>query len=104
MITKTVLTIDDVTPWTTENIEGKIVVLKESFFDEDFRHAKYQLVRATGGFGCDPSKMGNAIFVSELHSDNPESYRIERYNKDILGIATDEAIASWEMKYGKIKE
>lgn len=104
MVTKTVFTSKDVTPWTKENIEDKIIILKETFFQEEFRDAKYQLVKATGGFGCNPSNIGNAIFVKELHNDNPEHYRIDRCDNNILGIATDEAIAEWEKKYGKIKE
>ena len=91
----------DVTPWTDVNLESKILVLKDKCFKEEYRDAKYQLVIATGGFGCNPSSLGNAIFVRECRNDNPETYRIERYNNDILGIATDEAIAEWKEIYGE---
>jgi hypothetical protein len=41
----------------SEHIEGKLVVIKPNFFKPEFREAKYQLVLATGGFGCVLSKM-----------------------------------------------
>jgi len=94
----------DCTPWKDVHLEGKLCVLKEKFFNEKFREAKYQLVYIGGGFGCNPDSMGNAIFVYECHNDKPERYRIERYNNDILGIATDEAIKEWKEIYGEFNE
>lgn len=98
------LTSNDCTPWKGEIIEGKLIILKDKFFKEEYKDAKFQLVLATGGFGCDPSKMGNAIFVTEVHNDNPEHYRIERCNNDVLGIATDEAIKEWKVIYGEFND
>ena len=94
----------DVTPWRDVELEGKLLVIKDKCFKEDFRDAKYQLVLANGGFGCRPDARGNAIFVTECHTDNPEAYRIERCNNDILGIATEEAIAEWKSIYGEFNE
>jgi hypothetical protein len=94
----------DVTPWRDVELEGKLLVLKDKYFKEDYRDAKYQLVLATGGFGCRPDARGNAIFVKECHKDNPETYRIERCNNDVLGIATEEAIAEWKSIYGEFNE
>ena len=94
----------DITPWREENLEGKLIVIKDKFFKPEFKDAKYQLVLATGGFGCNPASLGNAIFVKECHKDNPEEYRLERYNNDILGIATDEAIVEWKSIYGEFNE
>ena len=89
--------------WREFNLEGKYLILQESFFKPKFQDEKFQIVRATGGFGCDPNKIGNAIYVSETHSDNPENYRIERCNgyTDILGIAKAEVIEKHLEKYGK---
>lgn len=94
----------DCTPWRDINLEGQIVILKESFFKPEYRDAKYQLVYCGSGFGCSPTASGNAIFVIECHNDNPEHYRIERCNNDILGIATEEAIAEWKSIYGEFNE
>jgi hypothetical protein len=104
MQTTTLFTQEDITPWGDEIIEGKLIVLKDTFFKSEWRNAKYQLVLAAGGFGCDPSKMGNAIYVTEVHTDNPETYRIERCNNDVLGIATKEAIAEWKEIYGEFND
>lgn len=82
------------------NLEGRFVILKEEFFKEQFRDEKYQIVLCRGGFGCDPQKMGNAIFVEEVN-DNPESYRIERCNHDILGFAKDSVVRAHREKYCK---
>lgn len=77
-----------------ETYDGRFVIITPEFFKPEFRCAKYQLFYATGGFGCDPTKMGNAVFGADCE----ESYRQERYN--ILGVATEEAIKSWEEMYG----
>lgn len=82
------------------DLQGRFVILKEEFFKKEFKDEKYQLVRCTGGFGCDPTKTGNAIFVKELN-DEPESYRIERCNHDILGIAKDSVVKAHKEKYCK---
>ena len=81
-----------------ENLEGRYIILKEEFFKSEFRDEKYQIVLCKGGFGCDPNKIGNAIFVTELNSD-PETYRIERCNRDILGFAKDSVVAEHKEKY-----
>jgi len=97
-------TSEDVVPWKDVNLEGKLVILKIEFFVERYRDAKYQLVLVRSGFGCSPDSRGNAIFVRECHNDNPETYRIERCNNDILGIATEEAIKEWKEIYGEFNE
>lgn len=81
-----------------ENLQGRYVILKPEFFKEEFRDEKYQLVLCNGGFGCDPTKMGNCIMVEEIN-DNPEHYRIERCNHDILGFAKDSIVAKHKEKY-----
>lgn len=81
-----------------ETYEGKFVIITPEFFKPEFRSAKYQLFLAQAGFGCDPSKIGNAVFGKDCE----ETYRQERYN--ILGVATDEAIEQWEKVYGMSRE
>ena len=81
-------------------LQGRFVILKPEFFKAEYRDEKYQLVKCCGGFGCDPSKIGNAIYVEEVN-DNPESYRIERCNHDILGFAKDTVVRAHQEKYQK---
>ena len=94
----------DVTSWKNEELEGKLLIIKDKYFKAEYKDAKYQLVLATGGFGCRPDASGNAIFVQECHNDNPITYRIERCNNDVLGIATEGAIAEWKVIYGEFNE
>lgn len=86
----------------SENIVGKLVVIDSKFFKPEFREAKYQIVLAVSGFGCDASKMGNAVYVEEVHTDNPEHYRQERYN--LIGEPTEEIITEWKSMYGEFNE
>ena len=81
----------------SDNIEGKLVVIKPDFFKPEFRDAKYQIVLATGGFGCDADKFGTAVFITECCEDH-EEYRQERYN--LIGEPTEGIIAEWKAKYG----
>lgn len=81
-----------------ETYENKFVIINPEFFKPEYKSAKYQLFYAVGGFGCDPSKMGNAVFGA----DYSERYRQERYN--ILGVATEEAIVEWEKLYDMSRE
>jgi len=104
MQTKTLFTQNDYTPWSRTDLEGKLLIREVNNFKEDFRDAKYQLVLAKGGFGCRPDARGNAIFVSEVHNDEPEDYRMERCDNEILGIATEEAIKEWKSLYGEFNE
>ena len=104
MQTKTLFTQNDYTPWREINLEGKLLIREVNSFHEEFRDAKYQLVLATGGFGCNPTSSGNAIFVTEVHNDNPEHYRMERCDNQVLGIATEEAIKEWKSLYGEFND
>ena len=85
----------------SDNIEGKLVVIKPDFFKPEFREAKYQIVLATGGFGCEAGKLGNAVYVVEC-CENPENYRQERYN--LIGEPTEEIIKEWKSMYGEFNE
>ena len=81
-----------------ETYENQFVIIDSDWFKPEYKDAKYQLFYAVGGFGCDPSKMGNAVFGADFE----ESYRQERHN--ILGVATEEAIQQWEKTYGMNRE
>ena len=85
-----------------DHIEGKLVVVKADYFKPEWRDAKYQLLLATGGFGCDAGKLGSAVFVEEMHKDNPEHYRVERY--DLIGEPTEKMITEWKALYGDFND
>lgn len=81
-----------------ETYLNQFVIIAPDYFQEQYRSAKYQLFLAKGGFGCNPSSMGHAVFGCDCE----ESYRQESYN--ILGVATEEAIQAWEKAYGMSRE
>ena len=83
---------------STTDIKGRYIIIKEEFFGAEFKDEKYQLVLATGGFGCNPENIGNAIFVKELFEDG-ERYRIDRCDRHILGLASEKVIAEYTAKY-----
>ena len=85
----------------SDNIKGRLVVINSQFFKPEFRDAKYQIVLATGGFGCEAGKLGNAVFVIEC-CENPEIYRQERYN--LIGEPTEEMITERKENYGALNE
>lgn len=82
----------------SDNIDGKLVVIDSNFFKQEFRDAKYQLVLATGGFGCNRDSFNNAVFIEEC-CENPEHYRQEKYN--LIGEPTEELIKEWKSIYGE---
>lgn len=81
----------------TVDLTNRLVIVSPEFLKEEYRDAKYQLFFAESGFGCNPKARGNGVFgiwcVDGIHD------RVERY--DILGTATDEAIAEWKRLYGE---
>lgn len=65
-----------------KNYEGKLVVLKSSYFKEEFRIPENQLVKNCSGFGCDPEKMGRAVYATFINDG--ERFRTDR--SSVLGI------------------
>lgn len=86
----------------TTNIEGRYVIVKEEFLANAYRTEEYQLVKAVGGFGCNPkASLGNAIYVEEQTSNDPQKYRVDRCDDAFIGIAKDSTVKSHKDKYMK---
>ena len=81
-----------------ETYENKFVILSTDQFKPEYRDAQFQLYYAVGGFGCHPDKIGGKVFGNLF--DEPYQTRREY----ILGVATEEAIESWEREYGMSRE
>ena len=82
------------------NFQDRYLILKPDYLNDKYRDAKYQLVLATGGFGCDPKSSGRAIFVKEvLPDDEAESYRVNRPENPFIGFASEQTIARHKRKY-----
>lgn len=45
-----------------DNYEGKFLVLSAENLGKRYRVPAYQIVKVTGGFGCDPTKLGTKVF------------------------------------------
>lgn len=71
---------------------GQVLVLKADRLAEPYQQPEFQLWKAFGGFGCNPTGFGRAVFVQCLADG--EKTRFERY--DFHGIATDEVLARFE--------
>lgn len=93
-----IFTYDDTTKETT-NLEGKIVIIDADWFKEKYRNAENQLFKAKGGFGCDPHKLGRAVFGNFYDG---ETCRVNR--EYILGVASEKTITKWENLYGHSRE
>ena len=81
-----------------ETYNGKFVILSTEQFKPEYREAKYQLFLALGGFGCDPSNSGGKIFGTFFDE------RSQTRREYVLGVATEDAIKTWEQTYGMSRE
>jgi hypothetical protein len=73
----------------SEDYEGKILVLPTQSFHPVYREAKYQLFRATGGFGCSPDTLGTAVFGHFIYDGEECRYR----RGDFVGVLKPELVA-----------
>lgn len=72
----------------SEHYEDKFVVLNIDSLSEKFRTPENQIWLAKGGFGCDPEKMGRAVFANSL-ADGEHS----RWDRgQFLGILKEELV------------
>lgn len=84
----------------------KVVVINHKCLKEEYWSPENQLWLATGGFGCEPNKIGRAVYSTCL-MDNDKN-RWDR--SDILGVIRDEYLPDWarekleEMKSGEQTE
>lgn len=82
----------------SNNIEGKLVVINLNYFTSQWRDARYQLVLATEGSGCDANDPSGSVYIFEVQDDSPERYSIKR--SDLIGEPTDSLIREWKAMYG----
>jgi len=90
------ITAKDCTPLSgEENLEGKVVVIKQDVLRREYRVATHQLKLCRGGSGARPNSRGSACFCIDLYSGKES--RFERW--DILGTMEPEQLPKWA-KYG----
>lgn len=78
--------------------EGEVVVISHKSLKEEYWSPENQLWLATDGFGCDPTKIGRAVYATCL-MDNERS----RWDRgQIVGVIKDELLPGWAKE--KLKE
>ena len=86
------LTEDDCIPnGKSEDITGKIIVIKPEVLSPEYRTMNHQIKLCTGGFGANPNASGRAVFCTDLYSG--KSSRFERM--DIAGVIDPEKMPEW---------
>ena len=86
------ITIKDCTPLSGEDdLEGKVVVIKQEVLRREYRMATHQLKLCRGGSGARPNSRGTACFCTDLYSG--KEARFERW--DVLGTMEPEQLPNW---------
>ena len=86
------ITIKDCTLLSGEdNLEGKVVVIKQEVLRREYRMATHQLKLCRGGSGAHPNSRGSACFCIDLYSG--KTSRFER--QDVLGTMKPEQLPNW---------
>lgn len=71
--------------------EGRLLALKPSTLKDEYKTPDFQLFFATSGFGCDPTKIGTAVYGFFLKDDEHTHFR----RSDFIGVVKDECIPEW---------
>ena len=72
-------------------MEGKLIILRPTSLEPEYRTADCQLGFTTGGFGCSPGADGRAVYFEELYSGERCRWEIG----DVLGIADPDTLPDW---------
>lgn len=76
------------------DLEDKVVVISHKHLKEEYWSPENQLWIATGGFGCNPTAIGRAVYATCL-IDNDKN-RWDRHQ--VLGVLKDEYLPDWARK------
>lgn len=76
----------------------KLLILSPNVLKDQYKTPEDQLFYATGGFGCDPTKMGRKVFGFFLKDGEDTHFA----RGDFLGVIKDECIPDWA--YDKLNE
>jgi len=74
-----------------ENLNGRVVVMKQEVLRPEYRNAARQIVYVTGGFGAAPNARGRAVFGSNVFSKENSEWR----RGDVLGILDPAKAPDW---------
>ena len=71
--------------------EDKVVILSHKCLKEEYWSPENQLWLATGGFGCDPKKIGRAVYATCIADGEMTRWNREQF----LGVIKDEMLPDW---------
>lgn len=74
-----------------QEMEGRVAVLRPSHLRDDLKRPEYQLVLATGGFGCSPSAGGRKVFGAFLKDGEQATFVCG----DFMGVLKPELLPEW---------
>ena len=64
------------------NYEGKLCILKLDSLKDEYKSPQNQIIKVSGGFGCDPTNMGTKVFGKFVFDFEDASFR----RNDFLGV------------------
>lgn len=70
------------------DLAGKTLVIRANALNRRYQLPRFQLFKATGGFGCKESSLGSKVFGVFVADNEDGQYR----RNDFIGIATDQLI------------
>ena len=76
---------------SSDNIHGKIIVIKPTSLRREYQMCTNQIMLCTGGFGASPNSRGNACYCVDLYTG--EKCRQER--PDVLGTLERSQLPQW---------
>ena len=80
------------TPISSEdNLNGKIVVIKQDVLRQEYRISTNQIKLCTGGFGAYPNSRGSACYCVDLYSRTTSRYE----RQDIMGTMREDQLQKW---------
>lgn len=73
------------------DLKGKVVAIKAGSLFPEYRTRSHQLMLATGGAGCSPRALGQAVYGINLYSSGQEKW----VREDVLGVVQENALPEW---------
>ncbi len=91
-IDTTPLTKADCSPiFSNDDLNGKIVVIKQEVLRQEYRRATNQIKLCTGGFGASPNSRGSACYCVDLYSRTTSRYE----RQDVMGTLREDQLPKW---------
>mgnify|MGYP003301800375 CR=1 FL=1 len=74
-----------------DDLNGKIVVIKQEALRQEYRRSTNQLKLCTGGFGASPNSRGSACYCVDLYTGKTSRYE----RQDVMGTLREDQLPQW---------